>query len=194
MPKLAVFILLLYFPLVYSQAQEKGFDKHFPEVIFDTLHVHINLKTQNETIKIPCYFSKETVNEEYYPLLSFYLDRKKKFKAYLILSGNELTLRKRVYLILLNLDRSKVINFHKIADYEHLEGAFKKWQNAWIADFNNDGYLDIGMYEKLIDFELPTEEAENISNDKAYLLIFKNNQFQHRKWNYDILKHYQMKP
>jgi len=197
MLKFILVIIFFFLSQTYFWAQKKpfAFDKHFPEISFDTLHVHIDLKHQHTKIEIPDKLIKKDAETEHYPAVSFFIDKKRRFKAYLLLSGRKKSSSKsEVHLIVIKVQNGELIYSNKIAGYEKFEGTYEKWQNAWIADFNKDGSLDIGVYEKLIDFELPTEESENISGDEKYLLIFKNGLFQHRKWNYNILKHYRIKP
>jgi hypothetical protein len=54
--------------------------------------------------------------------------------------------------------------------------------------------LDIGIYNRLIDYELLTEESENISADEKYLHLFKDGKFHRKEWNDNILMSYQLQP
>ncbi|MEO9531450.1 MAG: hypothetical protein ABJG68_14195 [Crocinitomicaceae bacterium] len=77
-----------------------------------------------------------------------------------------------VVLILILNKKGKMISFFQAASWTHLEGTMEETQNAWIFDEDLDGDLDIVVMSDLVDYELPTEDAPNISGVTA--LTYRN--------------------
>ncbi len=181
---------LLSFMALKGQIFDTKTESKFLFINVDTLHIYPNLTHKNEIIKIKNHLINKNIEEEFFPSYSFYLDKDSAYKAYLFVSKEKQSVK-----LIVELSKNKTVIYNDyIAYYAFLEGAYEKWQNAWIADFNNDGNRDIGIYKQLIDFELPTEESENISADEKYLLLFKDGKFNRKEWNNNILIRCQLHP
>ena len=174
--------------LIQTISQDLADKSKFPLIQVDTLHVYSQMIYKNEKINLPDGLIK--VNKQSYPVSSFFIDKLKTHKAYLLFLSNY----NCIYLLILNIQNGNTIYSDKIASYVFFESAYEEWKNAWIADFNKDGNLDIGIYKRLIDFELPTNSSDNISIDEKYLLIFKNGKFHQTKWDINILEKFQLLP
>jgi hypothetical protein len=175
---------------IFGQTVTEDFDKNFLFTDVDTLHIYSKITHRNNTIRFPLKNLMLFENSEFYPSFHFYMDKEHKYHAYLMVAkGNNFAV-----LIITENATNKIVFSDIIAKYELLEGAYEKWQNAWIADFNNDTNLDIGIYKQLIDFELPNNESKNISADEKYLLTFNDGKLQRKSWNFNIFKKYQLLP
>jgi hypothetical protein len=190
MKLILTFCFLLFIMTAKSQTFDKITESKFLFIEVDTLHVHPNLSHKGEIIKTNNSQINKEIKELFSPSFFFYVDKNKLYKAYLLVSDE----RKTVKLIIEQIKTKTVVFNETIASYSFLEGAYEKFQNAWIADFNNDGNLDIGIYNRLIDYELLTEESENISADEKYLHLFKDGKFHRKEWNDNILMSYQLQP
>ncbi len=188
MKYILAFIIFVAITPVYGQ--DLVDNSKFPLIIVDTLHVYPNMNHTNITVNIPGRLIKTEINKPVYPVTSFFIDEQKIYKAYLLYLSDY----NCIYLVVLDQKKGGLVYSNEIANHDFLESAYEKWQNAWVADFNNDGNLDIGIYNRLIDFELPTKESPNISADEKYLLIFKNGKLHRKRWNDNILNKFQLQP
>ncbi|NJO87505.1 MAG: hypothetical protein HC831_00015 [Chloroflexia bacterium] len=187
MKLILTFTFLISCMAMNSQTFDSKTAGKFLFIAVDTLHVHPDLVFKNESIKIK---NNKNLEEEFHPAYWFYFDKAKHYNAYLLVSDE-----KKMADLIIEQSKTKAVVFNEtIAIYSLLVGAYEKWQNAWITDFNNDGNLDIGIYNRLIDFELPTEESENISADEKYILLFKDGKFHRKEWDDNILMRYQLQP
>lgn len=187
MKSILIFISLFTFTNSKCQHFSEKIDSKFPITYFDTLHVHTQMTYRNFPIKFPNALLKS--ERDFFPIIRYFVDETKKYTAYLLYS------KKLRCIYFICSDEKGNITFNKvIASYKKVDGAYKEWQNAWIADFNNDRNLDIGIFRRLIDRELPTKEAGNISADEKYLLILKKGKFHRQPWNENILTRYQLYP
>lgn len=187
-PVLLIFwTMTLFQPLLSQEIIEKD-DSKFPIIELETLHVHSELKHIEDKIAINEQELSNN-NETFYPVSSFYKSEKKVVKMYLLKTD-----KRRIYLLTINLKTGKTIFFDVISYHEFNEGAYEVKQNALIADFNDDGFLDIGIIKRLNDFEIPTEEISNISGEKKYLLTYENNTYKYTNWEYDFYSNYRLIP
>ena len=77
-----------------------------------------------------------------------------------------------VMILILN-EAGELQTFFQAASWKYLEGTMEETQNSWLFDEDGDGDLDICMMTDLLDFELPVEDAPNISGTTA--LLYRNN-------------------
>ena len=73
-----------------------------------------------------------------------------------------------------------------LAFHYELEGTMEETQNCWIYDWDDDGDLDILMMSFLTDYELPMEDAPNITGLDGSLLVFENGKFNYHYLPNDI--------
>ncbi len=90
-----------------------------------------------------------------------------KYKGYIW--GNFNNKKTVIYLSLFHND--KFIDNFLIANYNYLESAFEKTINSLLTAKNNQ--ITINIVENLIDFEIETESAKNISGTKKYTYLIK---------------------
>ena len=180
---------------VHAQNAINEIDSLFSEIQKDTLHVYTGMvQTMVPGNPIPFLyiesfkFYKKGIS--YYCLNKLYIDKEKKYKAYLLKSDGNTYRPATIYIVVYKSDSSKLIFATEIAIYQLMSTAFERTQNAWISDFDGDGNKDIGIYSQMIDFEMSTDESPNTSKSEHFIYLFKNGKYEMEIWNLDILKNY----
>lgn len=179
---------IFYGQSTLSQNANNDFDIYFPLITVDTLHIHPELIHKKNEIKLAGQYLKDN-NKKFYPITSFYLGKDRLLKMYILKTD-----KGSVYILALNLKSGENIYFEDIAVHEIHEGAYEIRKNAIIADFDGDGYLDIGIIKRLTDFEMEASETSNISNEEKYLVSFKNNTYKYTNWEYNFYSNFSLIP
>ncbi|MBI4976586.1 MAG: hypothetical protein HZC28_03845 [Spirochaetes bacterium] len=171
-------------------------DSLFTEIQFETLHVYAGMTQALSSSRnmIPSahleHFSFYKKGMNYSAVHKFSMDKNRKYNAYLIKMEGDTSGPSAVYILVFQTDGMKLIFESELAVYQLLASSFERTQNAWIADFDGDGIMDIGVHNQLIDFEKSIPEAPNSSGSKQFMYRFKNGKYEMESWNYDILKKY----
>ncbi len=90
-----------------------------------------------------------------------------KYKGYIWGNFNN----KKIFIYLSIFHNNKFVDNFLIANYDYLESAFEKNINSLLTIKNNQ--IIINIIENLIDFEIETESAKNISGTKKYTYLVK---------------------
>jgi len=191
--------LLIFQITENSKSQEMySVDSLFPEIRIDTLHLYDGMvNTWLSGNFVPSsyidnyHFAQKGII--YYAMNRFYIDKLKKYKAYLFIDSGSEHWKGAIYLVIYNTTGQKELIFReRVAFYTYLSTAYEETQNAWIADFDGDGNIDIGIYNQIIDFEMSTDDAPNTSGSNQYIYVFKNGKYEMMDWKLDILKRFQL--
>jgi hypothetical protein len=172
-----------------------SFDSYFKETSFDTLRVHPvyfpdSISSLNKTVIPYSVLLNEKIpldSGAYSPISMFYMNKNKSLLGYLVREIIPGDVNQIIYLLVYSAANNSYIFNREIASYAYMESAFEQTMNSWLADLNNDGYLDIATKKHLIDFEMPTEESENISGGESFIYVYKNGAFEFVYWDEGIL-------
>src|SRR5688572_24368792 len=167
-----------------------SFDQYFHLQSFDTLHVHSVGFNQTFSKEI----SFETLKKENVPLDSgtyqavsrFFMSADKNLTGYLFreLTGSA---THQVIHLCIRSEKLKRFIFHiEVASWTAIENTMEQTLNSWILDVNGDGVLDVATKKYLEDFELPTEDAPNISGEEKYIHVFQKGAFEYRAWPVEL--------
>lgn len=183
---LAFILLTVGCSLSSRNSTIQAFDKHFPELDFDTLHVYPSFPVKDAK-PIPTDLLRSlpvSDTSELFPIGKFSFEKDAKHTVYII------STREQGSVFLLMLDPAKPNSIQRVvlASEEESHGAFSKLSNSWILDIDHDGSLDVATITDLIDHEMSNEYADNISGTMQTVLLFRNDGFEQEEWPDSLLQ------
>jgi len=175
-----------------NQSSVNEFDSLFTEILSDSLHLFAsgykcdnNLKKWSGKIIPENLINSNSLNPEATIALGkLYFDNKKEMIGYLI-GNNEKT---HVFLYVYSKEKKQNIIDFTVASHTFLEGAYEEVTNSWILDVDNNGILDIAVWKRLTDFELPNEYSQNNSKDERFSYLNLGLHFEYDNWETKKMK------
>lgn len=194
----AVIVVLIFaFPMqtwaraYMSKDSAQKLQSYFKYVKFDTLHVHAAAFAPNSGKSIPYSLLRnqklQLDSAAYEALICFPISPDSNILGYLVQQQNQPNQHRTVYMFARNKKSGQILLQMEIACYTYLEGTMEQTVNTWITDINGDGHLDLATRKYIRDFEMPTDDAPNITGEEKYTHVFQKWRFYYRTWPAGLL-------
>lgn len=177
--------------VLMSKDSAQKLQSYFTYKRFDTLHVHTAVFPEKAGNTIPYSLLKRQKlmldSAAYQALICFPMSPDSSIMGYLLQQKNQPNQHRSVYMFVRNTKSGQLLLQMEVACYTYLEGTMEQTVNTWITDVNGDGYLDLATRKYIRDFELPTEDAPNITGEEKYTHVFQKWRFYYRTWPAGLL-------
>ena len=160
----------------YSQ----NWSTYFDWTNTDSLHVYPSKIKKGEEIKLELVAL--TGIDTIYPNRRFFGYQSFKWSdsltAFIVRLEDDYVHEPTIILVLAN-ESSEIQDVIELASYSQIPGTMEETVNSWVYDIDKDGDLDIMKIIDLIDYELPIEDAPNISAVEGFLWRNLGSKFQY---------------
>jgi hypothetical protein len=178
-----------------NQTSVNEFDDLFTEILSDSLHIYNSGYSNGNTVE---EWSGEIIPENL--ILAYGLNPESTIALAKISFNKEMTgyfignkEQNSIILYIYSIEKSQMTHHFYAAKNIYMDGAYEEITNCWILDLDSNKTVDIVIWQRLTDFELPNEYSDNISNEERYSYINRGNHFEYDIWKTNLMESAKLK-